>query len=406
MRWKGDEIMGFWKKLFKRKKASLEGKPTIQEYLGAEDAGKFGKSGYMKLEVQKAYRMSNEEECSEYIKNLQEQKKVAKRQLSELKEEYARVGSVLNDVLKIEAIEAKDREELFDAATKIDEINKERKKFQSTESKISEKQYRKMEEYGESIRSMMAQLDEDEKYAHLLEQDMRHLEAEKTSIRYEKDELHSKKTIAKKAVEWAVVLLGISIIFYMVCIILLQEHYENFMYIMFGVVGILLTITFLVYQNASSELRLADRKLNKAILLLNRVKARYVMILNSVQYQYAKYEVNSAYELNYIWGLYLEEKKNREKYRASSDRLHEAEMVMIGILSEYMVEQPRFWVSYVTALLDSREMVEVRHDLNGRRKMLRESMEGNRNFLEMAETEKKKLAVLNPEYAQVILARV
>lgn len=394
--------MGFWKKLFKRKKASLEGKPTIQEYLDADGENK---TGYAKLEIQKAYRLESEEECFEYIKHLNEQKKVAKRQLSELKEEYARIGSVLNDVVKIEEIQEKDRQELLDAATRIDEINKERKKFQSTESKISEKQYQKMEEYGESIRPMMAQLDEEEKYAHVLEQDMRHLEAEKTSIRYEKDELQSKKTVAKKAVEWAVVLLGISIVFYIVCMILLKEDYENFLYIMLGIVGILLTITFLVYQKTVKELRLADRKLNKAILLLNRVKARYVITLNSIQYQYAKYEVSSAYELNYIWGLYLEERKNREKYRASSDRLHEAEMAVIGILTEYMVEQPRFWISYVTALLDAREMVEVRHDLNGRRKMLRENMEGNRVFLDMAETEKKKLAEINPEYAQMILAR-
>lgn len=398
--------MGFWKNLFKRKKNSLEGKQTIQEYLGPEENENSVRSGTVKLEVQKAYRMSNEEECSEYIKNLSEQKDTAKRQLSELKEEYARIGTILNDVLKIEMIEAEDRDELIDVAAKIEEIDRERKKFQSTESKISEKQYRKMEEYGGAIRSMMTQLDEDEKYVHTLEQDMRHLEAEKTSILYEKDEWHSKRTIAKKAVQWSVMLLGVSVIFYIVCIVLLQENYENFVYIMFGVVGILLTLTFLVYQRATTELRLADRKLNKAILLLNRVKARYVMTLNSVQYQYAKYEVSSAYELKYIWGLYLEERRNREKYRASSDRLRQEETILIGILTEYMVEQPRFWVSYVAALLDSREMVEVRHDLNGRRKMIRESMEGNRAFLEMAETEKKKLAALNPEYAQVIFARI
>ncbi len=396
--------MGFFKKLFKRKeKDSLEGKPTIEEYLGV-DAKEGGKSSYTRLEVQKACQMSSEQECFEYLKNLDEQKKIAKRQLSELKEEYGRIGSVLNDVTKIERIEEKDRIELLEAAAEIEEINKERKKFQSTESKISEKQYQKMEEYGESIRSMMAQLDEDEKYAHVLEQDMRHLEAEKTSIRYEKDELQSKKVIAKKAVEWSVVLLGISILFYLVCMVILKEDYENFLYIMLGVVGVLLTGTFLVYQGAVQELRIADRKLNKAILLLNRVKARYVMTVNSIQYQYAKYEVSSAYELNYIWGLYLEEKKNREKYRASSDRLHKAEMGVIGILTEYMVEQPRFWIGYAKALLDAREMVEVRHDLNGRRKMLRESMEGNRTFLEAAETEKKKLAQMNPEYAQAILA--
>lgn len=396
--------MGFFKKLFKRKeKDSLEGKPTIEEYLGV-DAKEGGKSSYTRLEVQKACQMSSEQECFEYLKNLDEQKKIAKRQLSELKEEYGRIGSVLNDVTKIERIEEKDRIELLEAAAEIEEINKERKKFQSTESKISEKQYQKMEEYGESIRSMMAQLDEDEKYAHVLEQDMRHLEAEKTSIRYEKDELQSKKVIAKKAVEWSVVLLGISILFYLVCMVVLKEDYENFLYIMLGVVGVLLTGTFLVYQGAVQELRMADRKLNKAILLLNRVKARYVMTVNSIQYQYAKYEVSSAYELNYIWGLYLEEKKNREKYRASSDRLHKAEMGVIGILTEYMVEQPRFWIGYAKALLDAREMVEVRHDLNGRRKMLRESMEGNRTFLEAAETEKKKLAQMNPEYAQAILA--
>lgn len=393
--------MGFWKKLFKKKKVSIEGKPTIEEYLGTDGTEK--NAGYSKMQVQKAYRMGSREECLEYMRNLNEQKKAARKQLSEFKEEYSRIGSILNDVQKIEKVEEEARQELLDAAIRVDEINKERKKFQSTESKISEKQYRKMEEYGEDIRSMMAKLDEDEKYARNLEQDMRHLEAEKTTIRYEKDELFSKKVIAKKATEWSVVLLGISVIFYIVCMVLLKEDYENFLYVMLGVVGILLTISFLIYQKSVRALHLADRKLNKAILLLNRVKARYVITVNSIQYQYAKYEVNSAYELNYIWGLYLEEKKNREQYRASSNRLHEAETTVIAILTEYMVEQPRFWVSYVAALLDSREMVEVRHDLNGRRKKLRGNMEGARLFLEESEAERKKLAQINPEYAQAIL---
>jgi len=394
--------MGFFKKLFgKKKKASLEGKPTIAEYLGK--MGDNPAESYAIMQVQKACKLDSREECFEYMKTVNEQKKIAKKQLSELKEEYSRLGSILNDVQKIEGIEGEEKQTLLDAATQIEEINQERKQFQSTESKISEKQYQKMEGYGEDIRAMMGQLDEDEKYAHALEQDMRRLEAEKTEIRYEKDGLTTKKLIAKKAVEWSVVLLGISIVFYIVCIALLKEDYENFLYVMLGVVGILLTVTFLIYQRTVQKLRYADRKLNKAIVLLNRLKARYVITINSIQYQYAKYEVNSAYELNYIWGLYLEEKKNREKYRASSDRLHKAETDVIAILTEYMVEQPRFWVNYVSALLDAREMVEVRHDLNVRRKKLRENMEGNRNFLEQAETERKKLAQINPEYANVIL---
>lgn len=399
--------MKFFKKLRKRKEyeeISFEGKQTIEEYLGGgETESEYEEEEVIeeleRTEIQKAYRTNSQEEYDACIEELTVQKQEAEQQLTEQMEEYARIGTILNDVQRIAEISEEDKQELSDAALQIEELNKERKQFQRKENKINEKQYQRMEEYAKDMSSVLSKLEEDEAYRTLIEQDMRHLEAEKATIRYEKDELLAKRSIAKKAVEWAVVLFGISIVFYGVCIVLLKENYDMFLYVMLGVVGILLTITFLLYQKAVKALKFCDRKLKRAVSLLNTSKARYVGVENSLQYRYGKYGVKNSQELKHLWELYREEKQNRERYRASSDQLHGAEKTVLGILSEYFVEQPRFWITYATALIDTKEMVEVRHDLNGRRKMLRERMENSKQIADQAEIELQRFEEMNRAFA-------
>ena len=54
---------------------------------------------------------------------------------------------------------------------------------------------------------------------------------------------------------------------------------------------------------------------------------------------------------------------------------------------KYQIADPEVWIYQPTAILDSREMVEVRHRLNVRRQKLRERMEINQKQKEEATKE-------------------
>ena len=73
-----------------------------------------------------------------------------------------------------------------------------------------------------------------------------------------------------------------------------------------------------------------------------------------------------------------------------------------SLLQRYISQQSAVW----KALLDKREMVEIRHELIQRRQALRKQMDYNQEVAESARNEVKDIAATYPKYAQEILAMV
>lgn len=68
-------------------------------------------------------------------------------------------------------------------------------------------------------------------------------------------------------------------------------------------------------------------------------------------------------------------------------------------LRKLEVKDCDIWLGQVEALVEPKEMVEVRHDLNVRRQKLREQMDYNTGIMEQCLDEIDKTGVRNPEYA-------
>lgn len=60
-------------------------------------------------------------------------------------------------------------------------------------------------------------------------------------------------------------------------------------------------------------------------------------------------------------------KREWERQRESSIRIHEANQVVLQELRKLEVKDCDIWLGQVEALVEPKEMVEVRHDLNVRR---------------------------------------
>lgn len=205
---------------------------------------------------------------------------------------------------------------------------------------------------------------------------------------------------------WVIGALGAVVVFTGVNISMWEGQYNVWIYGMLAFIGVTLAAIFAKQQEERKELRYQERKMNRAISLLNKAKVRYVNIRTSIDYQHLKYGVESAYELNHIWGIYLEMKRERELYRNSSKELHDAETELIAILSDFQLLDPRIWVHRSAALLDEREMVEVRHDLNVRRQKLRKNMEYNKQVAENTGKSIQDFAKMNSGYANEIMSLV
>ena len=156
-------------------------------------------------------------------------------------------------------------------------------------------------------------------------------------------------------------------------------------------------------KNADYELKYTELCINKAIGLLNRTKIKYVNITNALDYSYEKYNVKNAYELNYIWENYMKEREERERYQRASDDLEFYNEQLVKQLTEYGVQDASVWPSQVNAIIDNKEMVEIRHRLILRRQKIRRQLEYNKKIMEEAKQEISSLVTNHKQYAKEIL---
>ena len=136
------------------------------------------------------------------------------------------------------------------------------------------------------------------------------------------------------------------------------------------------------------------------------VKIRYVNNCQLMEYLYLKYNTDSAAKLEKRWKLYQDEKEERKQFAEAEAKMEYYQKQLVEQLSNYRVQMPERWISQTAALLDKREMVEIRHELIQRRQALRKQMDYNQEVAESARNEVKEVAALYPKYAQEILSMV
>ena len=128
--------------------------------------------------------------------------------------------------------------------------------------------------------------------------------------------------------------------------------------------------------------KLAEKKLARAITLLNKTKIKYVNIVNSVEYKQEKYGVKNSYELSRIYEIYLDEQKKSERFRSFGVELEDAHGRLTELVSGIGLYDASVWNSQIEALIEPKAMKTLRTSLNARRQKLRDRMEYNAERIE------------------------
>ena len=209
---------------------------------------------------------------------------------------------------------------------------------------------------------------------------------------------------------------GMSVIFItafticMVLLVILQFAFEmdtKMGYLLAsGAVVVAVAVLFARYTDSEKELGRVERAVNKLIQLQNKVKIRYVNNKNLQEYLRIKYDTESAAALEKLWIQYQQEKEERKEFAEAEAKTEYFQKLLVEKMSNYRVGSPERWVSQLQALLDPREMVEIRHALILRRQALRKQMEYNNGVADTARKEVMDIANKYPAYAGEILAMV
>ncbi len=147
-----------------------------------------------------------------------------------------------------------------------------------------------------------------------------------------------------------------------------------------------------------------ENGITRIIRLQNTVKIRYVNNTQLLEYLYLKYNVSSASELGKTWQLYLEEKEERRNFQMAERQLDQCQQDLLRVLRRYQINDPAIWLHQTAAILDKKEMVEIRHNLIIRRQSLRRRMDYNKEVIAgKAQAEIKDLVENYPKYGKEIL---
>jgi hypothetical protein len=321
----------------------------------------------------------------------------ASKQIEDAKVEYQLVTSYLTDIQKIDFIPPEEREVMEDAARKIITFTRERAKLQNNEIKITDIQLKNMERYETIIPNEIVRMKEEETYNSLVKNDMKHLEGEKGALLYQKKETIAKQKYLKNLAVITSVLVFILFILLMAVAVVFETSMSMPFIMTIVMAAASVFYIFLESRKNTYNIQLVERKLNRAISLLNRVKIKYVNNTNSLDYSYNKYVINSAMELEYLWGQYIKAKEEQKRYKKNTELLNYYNEVLIDELKKFKIGDPDIWIYQSSAIIDNTDMYEVRHRLNVRRKKLRERMEYNTKLKEGSLKEIQDMVIQKPD---------
>ncbi len=307
-------------------------------------------------------------ECLEQIIDIS---KVREEEL----EEYQVVNSYLEDIQILEDMPEEERGKINDVASNVVQLNAARTEFLNSAKKISDAQFALLEQKEKEVPAAIKRLSANEKYQETVKRDMKYLEREKSEWKFQKEYLSHQK---KRLTNLLYVFVGLAVTAAVLLLILQFGFQVKLEYVWMGYVLVTvaaISFLYLKMMKDSSDIAVAERNANRAIQLQNKVKLRYVGITNAIDYACEVYHVKSSKELNQDWEYYMDAVRERERYQRTNEDLEYFNGRLVRMLTKYKMYDTQIWVVQAQALIEPKEMVEIKHALITRRQKLRGTMQ-------------------------------
>lgn len=317
-------------------------------------------------------------------------------QMEDLRVEYEMVTSYFQDIQLIEELPQNARKEITDTAKRIAFLENETSEFLHSDDRISDENFRMIQGIEKNLSEVFGQLKELEDMDLKIKRDMKHLEAEKNSLEYLQDSIDERQLKLRTFIMTFGLVAVLSVLTLAVVGMLTKTNLILPVLLILLVVAGVAAMAVVLYKRLSYEFKLSEIKENRAINLMNKVKIKYINNTSTLEYLYSKYNIKSLRELEYLYDQYLLMVEEVRKYQKSSGDLREYCDQLSKLLFSYGVKDPDIWTKQSMALIDSREMVEVKHSLNVRRQKLREQIAYNEELRLNGLRDIKEMLKANP----------
>lgn len=324
---------------------------------------------------------ADSEEAQRILIELCEQMVDVSHELGAVRQEYQVLTNYLNDVQKLEDMPGEQKAPIVECASHVASLDKERSEFLETERRLSDTQFAQMQEAEDEMPDIVRRLKANEHDLDVIRKDMSRLEGEKLQWTMLKSESEQNQRMLRKLSIYLLSVFAALTVLFGLLAVALKHNTQIPMMVSAALAAVLGVYIFVKYQDAAASIRRAEASRNRAVSLENHVKIRYVNAKNAVDYTCEKYHVRDSRDLTYLYEQYQEELRELEKLRRTSDELNYYMDRLVGLLRRENLYDAQVWTSHANAIIDSREMVELKHDLITRRQKLRARIEYNINTI-------------------------
>ncbi len=349
---------------------------------------------------------ADEEQRTRYVAGCLEQMTEAEREIDLLTGEYGLVTSYLTDIEEIEALPPEEKEKLENIARRLAALEREKQQYAGKKDRMGNSEFYRIRKMEKEMEEGISKMQSAEEYGSRIRQDLQRLDGERQAYSYRRSEL---ETLQGNLRGMAVIFLT-ALVLCLLMLAVLQFGFEmnaQAGYVLaIAAASVAIIVLSVKYTNADRELTRVEKASNRLIQLQNKVKIRYVNNKNLLNYLYMKYDAESSEKLRKLWMDYQQEKEERKQYAEAEAKTEYYQKQLVGQMAHYRVRDPDRWINQSAALLDKREMVEIRHALILRRQALREQLDYNQKIGENARQEVKDLVGRYPAYAAEILDMV
>ncbi len=346
--------------------------------------------------------LGKEEDRERYLRNCCEQITDATKEMDNLTYEYGLVTSYLKDIEEIEALPIEQRAELNEYAEKIVNIEKVQEGYSKGGRRITEVKFRHMEALEDEVQDGYKKMREAEEYRALVRQDLQRLDGERHAYHYRRAELRETLANAKGMSQILLIAAAACIVMLVILQFGLEMNVKIGYMLTAALAAVAVTYFYIRYSDAEKELERVNSGINRLILLQNTVKIRYVNNKNLLDYLYLKFKVESAAELDLLFQKYQEEVVERQKMEETEEEYSFYQKQMRHLLYQFNLKDPNIWLHQAIALIDNREMVEIRHELIERRQNIRKQIDYNTEIAKNAQGEIKDIVDKYPQYSKEI----
>lgn len=392
--------------LFRKRKKSKEERPAKESVSGAvTSSGKeeFDQEEFLSERKTEQMHYEKAEDCREYIISSCEAMMETRKSQEEAKTEYESVTAYLTDIQIIGNAETKDAAVMENTARQIVALNKELEKYRGKIGNLSPAQYHRIETYEDDMPKEIRKMEENEGFFLKIQSDLRYLDEEKDRIRKEEKVLYAQQAYLKKI---SIIISVLTVLLFGVFIALAYAFKADMTipYLLaILLVAVCVSYIFLEGRKNKVAMKNAQKKKARAILLSNKVKIKYINTSNLLDYLHQKFDVKNVTELRYQYEEYMKARQAERQFKDNTQKLESCQQKLSATMKKIGVRDCDIWGFQAEALVDPKEMVEIRHRLNVRRQKLRVQIENQNKIQAKIIEDVKQLLVRQPEHKDVVV---